>query len=120
MPKLHNDVFDAALNEINDNATVLHICSSEPANYAAVSGASLGTKTLPGFTGPADGDTSGRKLTVNEITDGSVNATGTATHWAIVDGSRLLAAGALNSSTSVSSGNTFTLAAFDIEIHDPT
>jgi len=119
MAKIHDDALDACL-EVIDDATVLHICSSEPANYAAVSGASLGTKSSPGFTGPADGDASGRKITVDAITDGSVTSTDTATHWALVDGSRLLATDALASSQSVTSGNTFTLTAFDIELPDPS
>jgi hypothetical protein len=57
-------------------------------------------------------------VTVAEITDGSVTATGTATHYAITDtvNSRLLAAGNLASSQGVTAGNIFTLPAFDIGI----
>ena len=57
---------------------------------------------------------------VAAITDGSVTANGTASHWAITDtgNSRLLATGALAASQAVSSGNTFTLGAFDIGIPD--
>jgi hypothetical protein len=120
MASLHIDVLDAALEEISTNATVLHICDSEPANYAAVSGASLGTKSSPSFTGPATGDVSGRKITVDAVTDGSVTSDGTASHFAIVDASRLLAAGSLSATQAVTNGNTFTLTAFDIEIADPT
>jgi len=119
MGKLGDSVFDAALGEI-DNGTTLTICSSEPANYAGISGVALGSKSSPSFTGPADGTTSGRKITIDAITDGSVTATGTASHWALDDGATLLAAGALDSSQSVTSGNTFTLTAIDIELRDPT
>ena len=117
---VHDDVLDAAVSEIADNATILHICSSQPPNYAGIASVTLGNKSTPTFTGPADGDTSGRKITVDAITDGSVTATGTASHFAIADGSRLLAAGDLAASQGVTSGNTFTLAAFDIEIPDPS
>ena len=116
---INDDAPDAYLDVIA-TGTVLHICSSQPADYAAVAGVSLGTKSSPGFTGPANGDVSGRKLTVDAISDGSVTGTGTASHYAIVDGSRLLVTDALDSSQGVSSGNTFTLAAFDIEVPDPT
>jgi type V secretory pathway adhesin AidA len=118
MASIHTDALDAALGVIDD-ATVLHICSSEPADYAGVSSVSLGTAT-PSFTGPDTGDTSGRKITVDAISDGSVSDTGTAANWALVDGTRLLASGDLSSSQSVTDGNTFTLTAFDIEIQDPT
>jgi len=122
MSSLADEVLDAALQYIEDNVENLYICSSEPANYAAVSGVTLGSKASPGITGPANGDTSGRKTTVDAITDGSVSANGTASHWAITDNSAsiLLASGALDSSQSVTSGNTFTLEAFDIEIADPS
>ena len=70
---------------------------------------------------PGDRTGGGRKVTVAQITDGTVTGTGTATHYALVDVSntRLLATGALTASQSVTSGNTFTLAAFDIGIPDP-
>lgn len=116
---VHADVLDAALNVIKNNATVLHICSGLPANYAAVAGVTLGNKTPPAFTGPGAGDVSGRKITVTAITDGTVTGTGTASHYAIVDGSRLLCAQALGATQGVTSGNTFTLGAIDIEIPDP-
>ncbi|MDI6770104.1 MAG: hypothetical protein QMD04_10585, partial [Anaerolineales bacterium] len=64
---------------------------------------------------------SGRKVTVPSISDGAVTATGTATHYAVVDtaNSRLLATGALSASQVVTNGNTFTLTAFDIGIPGP-
>lgn len=117
MAMIGNDVFDAALDEIA-TGTVLHICSSEPATYAGVAGVSLGTAT-PSFGSPTDGDVSGRKIQINAVTNGTVTGTGTATHFALVDASALLAAGALASSQGVTSGNTWTLTAFDIEFPDP-
>jgi hypothetical protein len=119
MAKLDNAVFDAALNEVA-TATRLTICSSDPANYAGIAAVLLGSKTSPGFTGPADGDVSGRKITINAISDGSVTVTGEATHWALDDGSTLLASGDLASSQEVTNGNTFTLTATDIELRDPS
>lgn len=121
MAFLNDDVLDGALDVLIDaTSKVLHICSSQPADFAAVAGVSLGTKTSPTVGTKANGDVSGRKCTISAITDGSVTGTGTASHWALVDGSRLLAAGALGASQGVTSGNAFTLTAIDIELPDPS
>lgn len=121
MPTLNDRVFDNGLTVLDTEANRLDICSQEPTTYAAATSTyTLGNKTSLSIGAPADGST-GRKVTVSAITDGAVSASGTATHYAIVDtvNSRLLATGALASSQVVTSGNTFTLAAFDIRIPDP-
>jgi hypothetical protein len=116
MATLDNSVFDAALGVI-DNATTLHITWAEAVS-GNVSVITLGNHPVS-FTGPVDGDVSGRKVTINAISGGTVTGTGTASHWALVDGSTLYATGSLNETQEVSAGNTFSLAAFDIEIRDP-
>lgn len=123
MPLLHDDVDDQALQYLEDNGNRLDICSQEPADYAeATSTYSLGNKTGISWTGPAAGDTSGRKTTVDAITDGDVTASGTASHWAVVDteNEKLLATEELASPKGVTYGNVFTLEAIDVEIQDPT
>ena len=117
-----NEVFDAALSYISTNTENLYICSQQPTTFLEASSTyALGSKASPSFTGPAD-DTSGRKLTVDAISDGSVSATGTAAWVALTDdsGSILLVAQALSASQAVTNGNTFTLTAFDINLQDPT
>ena len=112
-------VLDFGLNILSTEANRLDICSSEPTTYAAAtSTASLGNKTSLSVGAPAARTPDGRRVTVAQITDGTVSGTGTATHYAIVDtvNSRLLATGSLAFSQAVTSGNTFTLAAFDIGI----
>lgn len=117
---IHPNAFDNGLVSItNATSKVLHICSSQPANFAGVAAVSLGTKTSPTVGSPTSRSPNGRKVVISAITDGSVSANGTATHFALVDGSTLWAAGDLSSSQAVSSGNTFTLAAIDIGIADP-
>lgn len=109
--------YDAALNLIATDATTLYICSAEPSDFAGIAAVELGSKSNPTFTGPVAGDVSGRKLTVDAITSGGgVTATGSATHFAIASGSELLVAGSLSAPASVSSGDLFTLTAFDITI----
>jgi hypothetical protein len=118
---LSDNVLDAALNYIDSNVTNLYICSAEPTTYAEASSTyALGSKSTPGVSSPTNGDVSGRKVTISAITDGSVDSTGTASHWALTGGSELIAAGSLSSSQAVTSGNTFTLTAFDVEIPDPS
>lgn len=119
MPFIADRVLDNGLTVLDTEANRLDICSSEPTTYAgATSSVTLGNKTSLSIGAPAARSPSGRRVTVAAITDGTVTATGTATHYAITDtvNSRLLATGALSSSQAVTSGNTFTLGAFDIGI----
>lgn len=121
MPLIADYVLDAALAKLDTEATRLDICSVEPATYAAATSTNtLGNKTGISVGAPADRTPNGRRVTVSAITDGTVTGTGTASHWALTDpsNSRLLATGALAASQAVTSGNVFTLGAFDIGIPD--
>jgi hypothetical protein len=123
MPFLNDRVLDNGLSALTAEADKLTICSQEPATFAeANSTHKLGSKASPTVGSPAARTPSGRKVTVSAISDGAVEATGTASHWALVDtgNSRLLAAGALSASQGVTNGNTFTLGAFDIGIPGPS
>ena len=123
MSFLNDDVLDAALDYIDTNTENLYLCSAEPADFTEASSTyKLGTKATPTISVPTNGDVSGRKVTVSAFADGAVSATGTATHWALTDDSatKLLAAGSLYTSKSVSNGDTFALSAFDIEVLGPS
>jgi len=114
-------VLDAALAVFDTEANRLDITSQEATTYAeATSTYTLGNKTGITVGAPADATPNGRRVTVAAITDGTVTGTGTASHWAIVDtaNSRLLAAGTLSDPQAVTTGNVFTLGAFDIRIPD--
>lgn len=122
MATISDYVLDAALSKLDTEANRIDITSQEAGNYTqATSTYTLGNSTSLSFGAPTDGDTGGRKVTAAAITDGSVTAGGTATHYAITDtsNSRLLATGSLTTSQDVTSGNSFTIAAFDVEIPDP-
>lgn len=120
---LTDNALDSGLSYITTNGSRMDICSQEPANYTeATSTYTLGNKTSLSTGSPANGDTSGRKVTIAAITNGSVTGTGTASHWAYsktTATTELLAANSLSSSQAVTSGNTFSLGAIDIEIPDP-
>lgn len=122
MASIADYVLDAALTKLDTEANRVDITSQEVTTYTeATSTYTLGNSTSVSFGAPQDGDTSGRKVTSAAISDGSVTGSGTASHYAITDtsNSRLLVTGSLTTSQSVTSGNTFTIAAFDVEIPDP-
>lgn len=120
MAFIRDGALDALLADIRDNTTTLHICSSEPTNYAGVTGSTLGNKATPSIAAPSDRTPNGREVVISAITDGTVDGTGTATSWALTSGSVLYAAGSLSSSQAVTSGNTFTLTSYTIGVPDAT
>ena len=122
MASLNDRVYDNGLTVLDTEVSHLYITSQEATTYAQASSTyALGVKATPTVGAPGARTPNGRKVTVSAITDGTVSATGTATHYALVDStnSRLLATAALSSSQAVTSGNTFTLTSFDIGIPSP-
>ena len=121
MAYLNINIMDSGLAWLVTNGTRLDICSADVGStYANVATYTLGNKTSLTIGSPAAGTSNGRKVTVPAITDGTVTGTNTAAYWAITNGSNVLAAsGQLSSSQAVTSGNIFTLAAFDIGIPGP-
>lgn len=112
-------VLDGSLSELSDNVTTLYLTSALCTSFAQASSTyKLCTKSTYTVGAPADRTPSGRKVTCPAITNGVVNTTGTASHWALCSGSVLYAAGALVDTQSVTAGNTFLLDAFDIGIPD--
>jgi hypothetical protein len=121
MPQLIDAAKDAALNYVRSNATVLHVCSSEPTSFANVASVTLGNKSAPTINAPEDATGGGRKIVCAAVTDGTVTGDGTGSHWALVSGTELLAANALAATQSLTNGNTLTLSAFDaVTIPDAT
>lgn len=121
MGKWANDnVMDNGLNWIKNNTDVMHICNNQPTSYSDLSTMSLGSvaMTSSDFT-LADGDTSGRKLTV-VAKDITASADGTATHVALANSSTstLVYVTTMTSKT-VNNGDTVSLSAWDIELRDP-
>ena len=122
MPYLDNRVYYNGLTVLDTEANAIHICSAEPTTYSETTSTyTLGNATGVTVGAPADRTGGGREVVVDAAADGNITATGTATHYALVDtvNSRLLAASALTASQAVTNGNTFTLASFTIGIPDP-
>ena len=127
MSFLNDRVLDLGLNVLDTEVNRLDVCHTEPTTYTqATSTYTVGNKTGYSVGSPAARSPSGRKVTAPAITDGSITATSTGTgddaqYWALTDtvNSRLLAAGSLAAAQLVTSGNTFTLTAFDVGIPGP-
>jgi hypothetical protein len=117
-----NSILDAALNAIKNGVTKLCVCSTQPTTYAeATATYKLAIKTglsSASFTGPVDGDTSGRKLTINQEATLAVDTGGNAQHIALCSDSVLLYVTTSTAQTLIA-GNTVTVPAWDIEIADP-
>ena len=119
-----DNILDQGLNYLDTNGETLYLTSQAATTYAEASSTyKLATKTSIAISAPQNGDTDGRKCVVSAITDGTVNTTGTATHWAICKDSatsELLVAGPLSASQALTAGNEFTLDAIDVTLRDAT
>lgn len=115
-------VLDNGLGKIDTEATDITLCNALPTTYAEANATfALGRKVFGAggaFGAPAAGSPNGRKVSSTAITDGSISASGTASHWAAIDtvNSRLHAANTLAASQAVVNGNSFSLPSFDIRI----
>ena len=111
-------MLDAALGYIDTNMTTLHVNTEQPATRAAAISDSLATVTIDSSDGTiADGDTSGRKLTIAQQASLTIDASGTATHVSVIDGSNLLYVTTCTSQA-LTMGGEVTIPAWDIEIAD--
>lgn len=122
MAKWANDTaLDAFLDNLADRVTHIVACKGQPGTYASAVGANkLAIHALSaGDFSKANGDTSGRKLTIAQQTGATVSTTGTADHVALVTGSTLEYVTTATAQT-LTSGNALTFNSWDIEIADPT
>lgn len=117
---LNDGEMDAALDYVAAG-NLMVVCNAQPANRADA----VGTNNLCSvarnandFT-KADGNSSGRKVTIAAANNISVTANGTASHIAICNATLLLAVTTCSNQT-LSSGNTVSVPAWALEIGDPT
>ncbi len=122
MAKLVDDsVLDGALNVLKNNTTLMTVCSQQPNNYTeATSTYKLASVAMaPADFTIANGDVSGRKITMAAKNGVAVTANGTATHLALCSGTTLLLVTTITSQV-LTAGNTVNIPAWDDEIADPT
>jgi hypothetical protein len=121
---LHNDVLDAALNIIKNNCTRVTLCSQEPTTYNEAN-ATYVLVSKDGYVSGdftiSDGDTSGRKVRVAAKTGITPTNAGTANHVALLDvtNSKLLGVTTMTAKA-VATDDLVDIAAFDLELADPT
>jgi hypothetical protein len=136
---VHDNMLDAALNYLKSNGNRLVVLSAEPTGASAYtnaqtdydsSGYRLAEATISAsdFTGPANGDTSGRKIAVNAQSSMSINgvaSSANATHVAVVKNSssassQMVIYTTTCTSQSLTGGNKVNTPAWDVELRDPT
>lgn len=120
MAKFTDDsVLDAALDKIA-TATRMVVTSAQPANFAGIAAVALADVAVDaGDFVKANGDTSGRKVTVAAQNGIPVDASGSATHVCLDDGTTLLHVTTV-AAQALTSGNTVNVGAFDVEFADVT
>jgi hypothetical protein len=129
MGKLVDDeVLDAALQHLEDHVDWISVCEGAPTTYehahsnkGSGAGKALAHSVTPTFTGPTNGDTNGRKTTIDEEPANTIDVSGNSDHVALVrtDTSKLLYATTCTLQALVAAG-TVTIPAWDIEIADPS
>jgi hypothetical protein len=115
-----DSVLDGLLDVIA-TATRVSACTSQPANFAGIAAVSVGNYTLTGgsYT-KANGDVSGRKITLGAQSGNNGTATGAANYLAYDNGSTLLFVTAASGQT-VNSGSPWTIGSYKVcEVADPT
>jgi hypothetical protein len=121
MAFLADSILDNGLQYLTTNGDRVYICETEPTTFTeATSTYAMGSKTSITIGSPTNGTTSGRKVVLSAITGGTVSANDTATHFAIVDfgSSELLVVQALASGVALTTSQTWSLTAVEVEIPD--
>ena len=117
-------ILDKTLDEIA-TATRQILCSAQPTTYTEANATfALADVTLSGgdFT-KANGDTSGRKVTVAAKSSVLIDASGTGNHIALVrvsDTTLIYVTTCSSQAVTANGSNTVNFPAWDVEIADPT
>jgi hypothetical protein len=124
MAKFLNDAEMDAAHDYTDQCDLMTVCNAQPTTYTeAITTFKLADVAMTPDTDftKADGDTSGRKVTVAAKSAVPIDTSGDATHIALVrtTGTTLRAVTTCTLQALVS-GNTVNIPAWDIEIRDPS
>jgi hypothetical protein len=127
MAKFCSDTYLNLFLQGIDDCTLLTVCSAQPTTYAEASSTyKLADIELTAGDGNGDytianGDSTGRKLTVAQQANVDIDADGTATHVALsISGSSTLVYVTTCTSQPLTFGGTVTVPAWTITIADPT
>lgn len=117
-------ILDKTLDEIA-SATKQVLCSAQPTTYAeANSTYALADVVIDSgdFT-KANGDTSGRKVTISAQTGVLIDSSGTGTHIALIrtaDSTLIYVTTCTSQAVTANGSNTVNMPAWDVELADPT
>ena len=101
--------------------TQCHVCSGEPANYAGIAAVELATAAISGSYSKADGTPDGRANTLPGQADLNIDTDGTATHYAISNGTdTLYCVATISNPQALSTGGTVSVASLVHTIRDAT
>ncbi len=119
---VHPDVEDGYLNVVKTNATLVTLCKGQPATRTeAVTDYPTGKKLADVAVSSADWTladhaSTGRKATLVQKTGVPVDVSDTADHFAVVDGTRLLAVKPLATPVALLAGNTVTINGVELRV----
>jgi hypothetical protein len=88
MSLIPDPIIDTQLNQTE--GTQCHVCSGEPADYAGIAALELATAVIVGVYSQSDGTPDGRLNTLPGQADLDIDASGTATNYAISNGTDTL------------------------------
>jgi hypothetical protein len=118
-------VLNAALSYIKHYCNRMFVCSQQPSTVAMASNTEMlaSVAIVSGNIVLADGDVSGRKITVSAFASVNISASGSAQHIVLCDCSAATSIVLLCTtctSQALTVGNTLTIPAWDYEIEDPS
>jgi hypothetical protein len=120
---INPNIIDLALNDIKTNANKMVLCTQQPTSYTEANAtyalASV-AMTSADYT-LANGDTSGRKITVAAKSAVPVTTSGSGTHVALIDTTNsILKFVTTTATTAVAAGGTVDIGSWKDEIQNPT
>lgn len=105
MAFIYDTALDAFLASVAA-ADTIHLCTSEPANFAAVAGASLGSTGVTfGAAEDNPGAGGGRRRSVTPDTGDTYGSSGTVSHFALIVGTTLVVTKNTTTTKAVNSGD---------------
>lgn len=119
---INPNLLDLVFNDIRTNANKMVVCSQQPTDFTSANATYALTSIAMASTDYtlANGDTSGRKITVAAKSAVPVTTSGTATHVALVDTvNSILKFVTTTTSTAVAAGGTVDIGSFKDEIQAP-
>lgn len=120
MAKFCDDYFFTQFLDAVAACNSQHACSAQPANYAGIAAVDLADVVMaPGDYTQANGDTSGRKVTMAAKADVTIDANGTANHVTLGDSVNSVIYVTTCTDQALNTPGTVSFPAWDIEILDP-